>query len=70
MWPEHTVNDSIYYDNTITTIETDINLYDNETISDIQWIISLMANEFCEEEMILLSENITCVSLLCYLNNF
>lgn len=62
MWPEHSVNDSIYYDDAIiSTTEVDFN--DNETISEIRFIISRMAVNFCEEEMISLGENITFVFL-------
>lgn len=71
MWPEHTVNDSIYYDNAITSSTTDVDFYDNETVSELRWTISQMATKFCEDELILLSENITFVSFfVTYLQTF
>lgn len=61
IWPEHSVNDSIYYSNAITKTTNEVDFYDNETISEIRWVISQMAIDFCEQEAIPLAENITLV---------
>lgn len=64
VWPEHSVNDSIYYNNAITSSTTAVDFYDNETISELRWIISQMATDFCGDELIPLSENITLVAFV------
>lgn len=58
VWPEHSTNDSIFYNVSLTTA-TSVDFNDNETIWNLRWAISGMAVAFSEEELIPLAENIT-----------